>query len=277
LRPGASSNEGSGSSNGLNLSGTFTVQQVEQRAVMVQELFNMKQGEGRLWLQNDGVISYPFFAPNYWKVDEPWAKNIKENPYYNRMRGIEDGGGTRGSADLRVIEGGESGSTTADTRRGAASEAVSSSERAVFSEAVSGLGHLGDALLATDRVAAPREGSDTIRRRGKSETAGPRAAVRPAKDEADALGKPKLGEAPNRTDVLQARVNMLAAENAQAKAAAAMLPPVIAVLMLPGVKSLLLARFDPEKHPTATEIERQLLAEAFAKISAAYQIADRRR
>jgi hypothetical protein len=274
---GASRNKSRGASKGLGLSATFTVQQVEQRAVMVQALFNMKPGEGRLWLQNDGVISYPFFAPNYWLVDEPWAKRIGENPYYNRMRGIEDAGAARGAPDLRVIEGGKSGTVSSDTHGSAASDTVSSAEREVHSEAVSRLGRLGEALGAADRVVARREVSDAIKGREKPDQVKPEASVEPAKDDGGAPGKAKLGEAPNRVDVLQARVNMLAAESAQAKAAAAMLPPVIAVLMLPGVKRLLLARFDPDKHPNATDIERQLLGDAFAKITAAYQIAERRR
>jgi hypothetical protein len=87
---GPSSNNGKGSSNGWNRTGTFTVQQVERRAVLPQELRSMKPGEGRIWLQGEGTKSYPFFAPNYWKVDEPWAAAIRPNPYYSRevMEGL---------------------------------------------------------------------------------------------------------------------------------------------------------------------------------------------
>ena len=46
--------------------------------------------------------------------------------------------------------------------------------------------------------------------------------------------------------------------------------PMAKVLMLPGVKTFLLQRFHPDKHPEADEQQRRALTEAMQAITAAY-------
>jgi hypothetical protein len=49
--------------------------------------------------------------------------------------------------------------------------------------------------------------------------------------------------------------------------------PMAKTLRLPGVKTFLLNRFHPDKHPTADDAQRELLTEAFKTITAAYALA----
>jgi phosphoenolpyruvate carboxylase len=49
--------------------------------------------------------------------------------------------------------------------------------------------------------------------------------------------------------------------------------PLAKTLRLPGVKTFLLNRFHPDKHPTADEKQRELLTEALKTITAAYALA----
>jgi hypothetical protein len=46
--------------------------------------------------------------------------------------------------------------------------------------------------------------------------------------------------------------------------------PMARVLLLPGIKSFLLHRFHPDKHPTANEEQKQKLTEAMQMITAVY-------
>jgi hypothetical protein len=78
-----------------------------------------------------------------------------------------------------------------------------------------------------------------------------------------------------RAESLQARIAELEAAAAQTGNGDATVAPLIAVLDLPGVKTWLLSRFNPAKHPDATELERRLLARNQQKISAAYEIVER--
>lgn len=48
--------------------------------------------------------------------------------------------------------------------------------------------------------------------------------------------------------------------------------PMAKVLMLPGVKTFLLQRFHPDKHPEADEQQRQVFTEAMQAITAAYGV-----
>ena len=46
--------------------------------------------------------------------------------------------------------------------------------------------------------------------------------------------------------------------------------PMARVLLLPGVKTFLLHRFHPDKHPDANEEQKQKLTEAMQMITAVY-------
>jgi hypothetical protein len=59
---------------------------------------------------------------------------------------------------------------------------------------------------------------------------------------------------------------------AQLEELAAGIEPMGKVLMLPGVKTFLLQRFHPDKHPEADEQQRRAFTEAMQAISAAYAI-----
>jgi hypothetical protein len=215
-------------------------------------------------------------------VDAPWAKQIKENPYYNRMRGIEDGAGKRGVSNLRVIEGGKPGTTTAEIRPGAAPGAIDSPEHAVRPEALLRLGHLGDAPVGIkpnpyfNRMAGREEISGGNRQPGAERTTRAESSHAAGKGaDGNAPVKPSYGELMARAESLQARIAELEAAAAQTGNGDATVAPLIAVLDLPGVKTWLLSRFNPAKHPDATELERRLLARNQQKISAAYEIVER--
>jgi type IV secretion system protein VirD4 len=78
---GYSSNEGSGQNFGRNESGGLSVQQVERRAFLPQELMDMKAGECRAWLPGFGTKSVPLFAPNFWNRKADWVARVRPNPY----------------------------------------------------------------------------------------------------------------------------------------------------------------------------------------------------
>ena len=59
---------------------------------------------------------------------------------------------------------------------------------------------------------------------------------------------------------------------AQLEQLAAGVEPMAKVLMLPGVKTFLLQRFHPDKHPDADEQQRQVFTEAMQAITAAYAV-----
>jgi hypothetical protein len=73
-------------------------------------------------------------------------------------------------------------------------------------------------------------------------------------------------------EALQARVDELEAERD-----ASPLKQLIAVLALPGVKTWLLAKFHPDKHPNANDAERELHTQNVQKINAAYEFVERSR
>lgn len=78
---GISSNQGQGSSHGRNQGGGLSYQQTERRALLPQELMDLQNGHGRIWLPGMGSRSIPFFAPNFWKRRAPWVARVKPNPY----------------------------------------------------------------------------------------------------------------------------------------------------------------------------------------------------
>jgi hypothetical protein len=49
------------------------------------------------------------------------------------------------------------------------------------------------------------------------------------------------------------------------------------VLRLPGVRSWLLSRFHPDQHRNANEAQRRVLIKILGKVSAAYELIERRR
>jgi type IV secretion system protein VirD4 len=78
---GFSSNQGTGQNFGRNMSGGLSVQQVERRAFLPQELMDMKAGECRAWLPGFGSRSVPLFAPNFWNRKADWVARVRPNPY----------------------------------------------------------------------------------------------------------------------------------------------------------------------------------------------------
>ncbi len=78
---GVTSNQGYGTNYGRNVSGGYSVQQVERRLLLPQELMDIRPGHGLMWLPGMGTRSIPFFAPNYWKRRAPWVPRVKPNPY----------------------------------------------------------------------------------------------------------------------------------------------------------------------------------------------------
>jgi type IV secretion system protein VirD4 len=80
---GGSSNQGSNRNYGRNISGTFSVQQVERPAFLPQELMNLRPGQGRAWPLGMGGRSIPLFLPNYWNREADWVRRVKPNPYYS--------------------------------------------------------------------------------------------------------------------------------------------------------------------------------------------------
>jgi type IV secretion system protein VirD4 len=74
-------NQGQGSNYGRNSSGGLSMQQVERRAFLPQELMDMLPGEGRIWVPGLGSKSIPFYAPPYWRRRAPWVPHVKRNPY----------------------------------------------------------------------------------------------------------------------------------------------------------------------------------------------------
>ena len=77
----ASSNQGQGSGGGRNVGGGLGYQQTERRAFLPQELMDIPNRHGRMWLPGLGTESIPFFAPNFWKRRESWVKRVRPNPY----------------------------------------------------------------------------------------------------------------------------------------------------------------------------------------------------
>jgi len=82
--------------------------------------------------------------------------------------------------------------------------------------------------------------------------------------------KHSLAEVTALAEQLQARVDELESELAASSGAV-----FAQVLRLSGVKTYLLARFHPDKHPEANETERRALTEDLQKINAAYEALER--
>jgi hypothetical protein len=75
-------------------------------------------------------------------------------------------------------------------------------------------------------------------------------------------------------DQLNARVLELEAEVAEINELRAEITACTGVLRLPGVKTWLLSRFHPDKHPDANEEERRAFQESAQMINAAYEVAE---
>ena len=71
-----------GTSIGSQSGGSLSITQTERRALLAQDLMDMRPGDGRLFLQGMGSRSVPFFAPNYWKVRAPWAAQGESHPLF---------------------------------------------------------------------------------------------------------------------------------------------------------------------------------------------------
>jgi hypothetical protein len=96
-------------------------------------------------------------------------------------------------------------------------------------------------------------------------------ASAPAAGSADyAPEQQTLAEVVALAEALQARVDELEAEREASPAAL-----FAEALRLPGVKTWLLSRFHPDKHPDANEAERGVLTASLQKINAAYETLER--
>lgn len=79
---GRNLNQNEGTSIGSSSGGSLSITQTERRALLPQDLMDMRPGDGRLFLQGMGSRSVPLFAPHYWRVREPWAARVGKNPLY---------------------------------------------------------------------------------------------------------------------------------------------------------------------------------------------------
>ncbi len=79
---GGSLNQGRGQNYGENKGGGLNFTQAERRVFLPQELMDIPNGHGRIWMPGLGTESIPFFAPNYWKQRAPWVARVKPNPYH---------------------------------------------------------------------------------------------------------------------------------------------------------------------------------------------------
>jgi hypothetical protein len=92
------------------------------------------------------------------------------------------------------------------------------------------------------------------------------ARVPAALGNAETVKTSSLAEVSALAEQQEARIEELEAELASSPAA------VFAdVLRLPGVKTMLVSKFAPDKHPDANEAERQQLTENMQKVNAAYE------
>jgi len=79
-----------------------------------------------------------------------------------------------------------------------------------------------------------------------------------------------LAEVTALADQQQARIDELEGELASSPAAL-----YAAVLHLPGIKTWLVSRFHPDKHPDANAAEREFLTACLQKVNAAYEAMER--
>jgi hypothetical protein len=84
------------------------------------------------------------------------------------------------------------------------------------------------------------------------------------REEELAEAKRLIGELKDYAEQLESRVGELVAGAA----------PLVATLLLPGVKTFLLTKFHPDKYPEASDEQRAKLTEATKTITAAYARAD---
>ena len=78
-RPAAAISAERGHFDRFTSGGSLSIAQVYGvRALLAQDLMDMRPGNGRLFLQGMGSRSVPFFAPNYWRVREPWAAQVEK-------------------------------------------------------------------------------------------------------------------------------------------------------------------------------------------------------
>jgi type IV secretion system protein VirD4 len=78
---GVGTSQGSAFNHGENVTGGLSVAQVEQRAFTPQELRNMADGNGLIWLPGQGTGCIPFYAPPYWRRRASWVSRVRPNPY----------------------------------------------------------------------------------------------------------------------------------------------------------------------------------------------------
>jgi type IV secretion system protein VirD4 len=77
----SSSNRGRGANTGQSSGGSLSIQQMERAFLQPNELMDMANGHGRLWVPGLGTASIPFFAPEFWNRQAPWVQRVKPNPY----------------------------------------------------------------------------------------------------------------------------------------------------------------------------------------------------
>ena len=73
-------NQNSGASYGHGFGASLNMQQVERPVILPQELRSLRPGEGVISLPGMGDRPIPFFAPNFWQLNEPWVGRVGRNP-----------------------------------------------------------------------------------------------------------------------------------------------------------------------------------------------------
>jgi type IV secretion system protein VirD4 len=81
---GGNSNQGNSFNNGRSRNAGISYQQTERPVLLPNELMNIRGGHGLMWLPGMGTSTIPFFAPNYWNREAPWAARVRDNPYQRR-------------------------------------------------------------------------------------------------------------------------------------------------------------------------------------------------
>ena len=76
---GMSSN--SNQNSGRNRGAGMNWQQSEAHVLKPQDIKNIRAGHGLAWVPGLGTKTIPYFAPNYFRRNAPWVREVRENPY----------------------------------------------------------------------------------------------------------------------------------------------------------------------------------------------------
>lgn len=76
---GISSN--SNQNSGRNRGAAMNWQQAESRVLRPQDIKNIRAGHGLAWVPGLGTRTIPYFAPNYFRRNAPWVREVRQNPF----------------------------------------------------------------------------------------------------------------------------------------------------------------------------------------------------